>query len=61
MMSINGEVDMRASVGLMSRDIKVHTQGDSRGATVIIAGSRLTDPATREVKKKIGAANMTGV
>lgn len=46
MMSINGEVDMRASVGLISRDIQIVTKGDFRGATVIIAGSRLKDPAT---------------
>lgn len=50
MMSINGEVDMRASVGLISRNIKVETMGDSRGATVIIAGSRIKDPATNEMK-----------
>jgi len=61
MMSINGEVDMRASVGLISRDIQVHTKGDFRGSTVIIAGSRLKDPATNLMKQKIGAVNVTGV
>lgn len=47
--SINGDLDMRATVGLLDRNIQIKSVG-SYGSSVIIAGSRIKDPATKEVK-----------
>lgn len=59
--SVNGEIDMRGSVGLMTRNIEIIGAGNDHGVTVIVATSRLKDPATKELKMKMGAINATGV
>lgn len=59
--SVNGEIDMRGSVGLMTRNIEIIGAGDTHGATVIVATSRINDKATKTIKMKMGAMNATGV
>jgi len=58
---VNGEFDMRGSVGLMSRNIEIKGAGEAHGATVVVATSRLKDPSTGDDKVKMGAVNATGV
>jgi hypothetical protein len=58
---VNGDIDMRGSVGLITRNIEIMGAGNDHGATVIVATSRFKDPSTGEPKMKMGAVNATGV
>lgn len=41
---------MRATIGLITRNIQIKGMGSDHGATLIVAGSRIKDPATKDIK-----------
>lgn len=60
---INGDLDMRATVALMTRNIQVvgvQDQG-THGTHLLVAGSRIMDPATKKNKIRIGFASLIAV
>lgn len=59
--AVNGDIDMRGSVGLITRNIEIKGAGEAHGFSVIVATSRLKDATTGDDKVKMGAVNATGV